>query len=121
MISTHLRIPDDGGLPALVDEAAALGEAGLDLGIVYLPAPPHARRCWNPWRRRSAADLTPLTNAGRDRAPSEGGPVLRLDRGTWGGYSIATAGIDLPGDDPPARPTVDVRYPCSGPLDVTYI
>ena len=40
MISTHLRIPPDGGLPALVDEAAALQDAGLDLGIVYL-APPH--------------------------------------------------------------------------------
>ena len=40
MISTHLRIPADGDLGALVDEAAALGDAGLDLGIVYLN-PPH--------------------------------------------------------------------------------
>jgi F420-dependent oxidoreductase-like protein len=47
MISTHLRIPDDGGLPALVDEAAALGEAGLDLGIVYLN-PPHTPRVLEP-------------------------------------------------------------------------
>jgi F420-dependent oxidoreductase-like protein len=47
MISTHLRIPEDGGLPALVDEAAALGEAGLDLGIVYLN-PPHSPKVLEP-------------------------------------------------------------------------
>ena len=47
MISTHLRIPEDGGLPALVDEAAALGEAGLDLGIVYL-SPPHSPKVLEP-------------------------------------------------------------------------
>lgn len=47
MISTHLRIPDEGGIPALVDEAAALGEAGLDLGIVYL-APPHSPKVLEP-------------------------------------------------------------------------
>jgi alkanesulfonate monooxygenase SsuD/methylene tetrahydromethanopterin reductase-like flavin-dependent oxidoreductase (luciferase family) len=38
--STHLRYGDGGDLGPLVDEAAALGEAGLDLGVVYLP-PPH--------------------------------------------------------------------------------
>jgi F420-dependent oxidoreductase-like protein len=38
--STHLRMTDPGDFGALVDEAAALGEAGLDLGVVYLP-PPH--------------------------------------------------------------------------------
>jgi F420-dependent oxidoreductase-like protein len=37
--STHLRL-DPSNLNALVDEAGALGAAGLDLGIVYLP-PPH--------------------------------------------------------------------------------
>ena len=38
--STHLRMTDPNDFGALVDEAAALGEAGLDLGVVYLP-PPH--------------------------------------------------------------------------------
>ena len=56
MISTHLRIPTDGGLPALVDEAAALGEAGLDLGIVYLN-PPHSPTALEPL----AEALRPLT------------------------------------------------------------
>ena len=56
MISTHLRIPPDGGLPALVDEAAALGEAGLDLGIVYLN-PPHSPKVLEPL----AEALRPLT------------------------------------------------------------
>jgi len=37
--STHLRY-DGSSFQALVDEAGALGEAGLDLGVVYLP-PPH--------------------------------------------------------------------------------
>ncbi|MEX2395260.1 MAG: LLM class F420-dependent oxidoreductase, partial [Actinomycetota bacterium] len=39
MTSTHLRL-DPSDLGPLVDEASALSEAGLDLGIVYLP-PPH--------------------------------------------------------------------------------
>jgi len=38
--STHLRLPPDGELGPLVEEAAALAEAGLDLGIVNL-SPPH--------------------------------------------------------------------------------
>ena len=38
--STHLRLPPGGEMGPLVEEAAALAEAGLDLGIVYLP-PPH--------------------------------------------------------------------------------
>jgi F420-dependent oxidoreductase-like protein len=56
MISTHLRIPQDGGLPALVDEAAALAGAGLDLGIVYLN-PPHSPEVLEPL----AEALRPLT------------------------------------------------------------
>jgi F420-dependent oxidoreductase-like protein len=36
--STHLRF--NGDVAAVVDEAGALAEAGLDLGVVYLP-PPH--------------------------------------------------------------------------------
>ncbi|HEV7865570.1 MAG TPA: LLM class F420-dependent oxidoreductase [Acidimicrobiia bacterium] len=40
MTSVHLRVPDDGDLGPLVDEAAAYADAGLDLGIVYFP-PPH--------------------------------------------------------------------------------
>jgi alkanesulfonate monooxygenase SsuD/methylene tetrahydromethanopterin reductase-like flavin-dependent oxidoreductase (luciferase family) len=39
-ISTHLRFTDANDFGALVDEAGALGESGLDLGVVYLP-PPH--------------------------------------------------------------------------------
>lgn len=38
--STHVRLSDPNDFGALVDEASALGEAGLDLGVVYLP-PPH--------------------------------------------------------------------------------
>jgi F420-dependent oxidoreductase-like protein len=37
--STHIRF-DGTDIGPLVEEAAALGEAGLDLGVVYLP-PPH--------------------------------------------------------------------------------
>jgi F420-dependent oxidoreductase-like protein len=37
--STHLRY-DGSSIQAVVDEAGALAEAGLDLGVVYLP-PPH--------------------------------------------------------------------------------
>ncbi|MEY2438146.1 MAG: hypothetical protein QOF97_2982, partial [Acidimicrobiaceae bacterium] len=50
MISTHLRL-DPANIGETVDEAAALAEAGLDLGIVYLP-PPH-----------TPAILEPLANA----------------------------------------------------------
>jgi len=50
-ISTHLRLTDANDFGPLVDEAAALGEAGLDLGVVYLP-PPH-----------TAAVLEPLAKA----------------------------------------------------------
>jgi F420-dependent oxidoreductase-like protein len=39
-VSTHLRLGADGDTAPLVDTAAAYAEAGLDLGIVYLP-PPH--------------------------------------------------------------------------------
>jgi F420-dependent oxidoreductase-like protein len=38
--SVHIRLPKSGEVGPLVEEAAAYGEAGLDLGIVYLP-PPH--------------------------------------------------------------------------------
>lgn len=56
MISTHLRVPADGDFGAMVDEAAALAEAGLDLGIVYLP-PPHTPAVLEPL----ADALRPLT------------------------------------------------------------
>ena len=56
MISTHLRIPSDGDLGALVAEATALDEAGLDLGIVYLQ-PPHSPSVLEPL----AEALRPLT------------------------------------------------------------
>jgi F420-dependent oxidoreductase-like protein len=38
--SVHIRLPKDGDVGPLVEEAAAYADAGLDLGIVYLP-PPH--------------------------------------------------------------------------------
>src|SRR3954451_4606363 len=38
--STHLRLGADGDVGAVAEQAAAYAEAGLDLGIVYLP-PPH--------------------------------------------------------------------------------
>jgi F420-dependent oxidoreductase-like protein len=38
--SVHIRLPKDGDVGPLVDEAAAYADAGMDLGIVYLP-PPH--------------------------------------------------------------------------------
>ena len=39
--STHLRFNGVENIGAMVEEASALSEAGLDVGIVYLP-PPHA-------------------------------------------------------------------------------
>jgi F420-dependent oxidoreductase-like protein len=53
--STHLRLPADGDTTMLVEEATAFGEAGLDLGIVYLP-PPHTPAVLEPL----AKALTPL-------------------------------------------------------------
>ena len=38
--STHLRLGDDGDPAPVIDAAKQYGDAGLDLGIVYLP-PPH--------------------------------------------------------------------------------
>lgn len=53
--STHLRLdPED--VSSLVDEAAAFADAGLDLGIVYLP-PPHTPAVLEPL----AASLSALT------------------------------------------------------------
>ena len=40
MTSTHLRLPPDGDVGAVVGQAEAYAAVGLDLGIVYLP-PPH--------------------------------------------------------------------------------
>jgi F420-dependent oxidoreductase-like protein len=40
MTSTHLRLGRDGDVSGLVQQTEAFAEAGLDLGIVYLP-PPH--------------------------------------------------------------------------------
>lgn len=51
MTSTHLRLAPDGDTGPLVEAAAAYAEAGLDLGIVYLP-PPH-----------TPAVLEPVANA----------------------------------------------------------
>lgn len=40
MLSSHVRLGTDLDYAKVADEAAALGEQGLDLAIVYLP-PPH--------------------------------------------------------------------------------
>jgi F420-dependent oxidoreductase-like protein len=40
LTSTHLRLSPDGDVGALAEDAARWSDAGLDLGIVYLP-PPH--------------------------------------------------------------------------------
>jgi F420-dependent oxidoreductase-like protein len=53
--STHLRLPPDGDTGPLVESAAAYAEAGLDLGIIYLPAP-HTPAVLEP----IAEALTPL-------------------------------------------------------------
>jgi F420-dependent oxidoreductase-like protein len=37
--STHLRLAEDGDPGPVVEQAAAFAAAGMDLGIVYLPAP----------------------------------------------------------------------------------
>ncbi|HEX4821550.1 MAG TPA: hypothetical protein VFV00_15195, partial [Acidimicrobiales bacterium] len=50
MTSTHLRL-DPNDMDSVVSEAKAFNDAGLDLGIVYLP-PPH-----------TPAVLEPLANA----------------------------------------------------------
>jgi F420-dependent oxidoreductase-like protein len=55
--STHLRLPTLGDLGSLVDEAAALAEAGLDLGVVNLPLP-HDPRVLEPL----AEALRPLSS-----------------------------------------------------------
>ena len=51
MTSTHLRLPPDGDAGAVVEQAAAFAEAGLDLGIVYLP-PPHTPAVLEPLAAR---------------------------------------------------------------------
>jgi F420-dependent oxidoreductase-like protein len=55
--STHLRLGPGGDLGPIVDDAGALADAGLDLGIVQLP-PPH-----------TPAILEPLAEALRPLAP----------------------------------------------------
>jgi F420-dependent oxidoreductase-like protein len=55
--SIHLRYAADAGPAALAEQAAAFGEAGLDLGIVYLP-PPHHPSVLEP----IAQALAPLTS-----------------------------------------------------------
>jgi F420-dependent oxidoreductase-like protein len=45
--SVHLRVPADGNLDLLVDEAVSYRDAGIDLGIVYFP-PPHTPAALEP-------------------------------------------------------------------------
>jgi F420-dependent oxidoreductase-like protein len=53
MMSTHLRLPPDGDVGALVEQAEAYAAVGLDLGIVYLP-PPHTPGVLEPVARALA-------------------------------------------------------------------
>jgi F420-dependent oxidoreductase-like protein len=46
-LSSHVRLGQDGDPGPVVDAAAALGEQGLDLAIVYLP-PPHTPKVLEP-------------------------------------------------------------------------
>jgi hypothetical protein len=39
--SVHVRLPESGDVGPLVEEAAAYADAGVDIGIVYLPPPHH--------------------------------------------------------------------------------
>ena len=48
--SVHIRLPKDGDVGPVVDEAAAYADVGLDLGIVYLP-PPHTPAVLEPVAR----------------------------------------------------------------------
>jgi len=56
MTSTHLRLGEDGDPGRVAEQAAALAESGLDLGIVYLPVP-HTPKVLEPL----ASALAPLT------------------------------------------------------------
>ena len=47
MISTHLRLSEDGDVDTLAKEAKRYADAGLDLGIVYFP-PPHTPSALEP-------------------------------------------------------------------------
>ncbi len=57
--SAHLRLSENHDFGQLIEEAAALGSVGLDLGIVYLP-PPHDPKV-----------LEPLAEALRDSGLSD--------------------------------------------------
>jgi hypothetical protein len=54
LLSAHVRLDPQRDYTKVIDEAAALGEEGLDLAIVYLPAP------------HDPAVLEPLAEAIRD-------------------------------------------------------
>jgi len=56
LVSSHLRLPPDGDPGSVVDQAQALGAAGLQLGVVYLP-PPHTPAVLD----KVASALAPLT------------------------------------------------------------
>ena len=57
MMSVHVTVPADGDPAPVVEQAAAFGEAGVDLAICYLP-PPHTPAVLEPL----AEALTPLAD-----------------------------------------------------------
>ena len=58
MLSSHVRLGEDGDLTKVVAEVEALGEQGLDLAIVYLP-PPHTPRVLEPLAKALEPLATP--------------------------------------------------------------
>ena len=61
MTSTHLRLSPDLDTGPLVETAAAYAEAGLDMGIVYLP-PPHTPAVLEPVAQALRPLARPLTS-----------------------------------------------------------
>ena len=78
--STHLRL-DPSNMDSVVEEAEAFAEAGLDLGIVYLP-PPHTPAVLEPLAKALAAArrLIPVDDPADPRLADFQGLRLREDR-----------------------------------------
>ena len=92
--STHLPLDPDGGPGPLAEQAAAFAEAGLDLGIVYLP-PPH-----DPGRARARSPRRSPTPAEPGRSVVTAGRPPRSRRNSRPGGD-APASRTVAGADPP--------------------